>query len=61
MRKISKIKLNQFSQDELSRRKLNALKGGCGCTSNDCGSSCGGSSDWSYFDNYKSGNKAYHY
>lgn len=32
MRKISKIKLNQFSKDELDRRKLNALKGGCNCT-----------------------------
>lgn len=58
MRKISKIKLNQFSQDELSRRKLNALKGGCGCTSSGCGN-CGGTSDWTYFDNKKS--SMYHY
>lgn len=31
MKKLGKIKLNQFSKDELDRRKLNALKGGCGC------------------------------
>ena len=60
MRKISKIKLNQFSQDELSSRKLNALKGGCGCTSGDCGA-CSGSSDWAYYNNDSSNNKAYHY
>ena len=52
MKKVGKIKLNQFGQEELDRRKLNALKGGCGCTSGSCGS-CGGSSDWR--------NKAYHY
>ena len=46
MKKVGKIKLNQFGQEELDRRKLNALKGGCGCTSGGCG--CGGSSDWSY-------------
>ena len=33
MKKVGKIKLNQFGQEELDRRKLNALKGGCGCTS----------------------------
>ena len=31
MKKLGKIKLNQFSKDELERRKMNALKGGCGC------------------------------
>jgi natural product precursor len=32
MKTLSKIKLNQFSKDELDQRKLNALKGGgCGC------------------------------
>lgn len=36
MKKLSKIKLNQFSKDELERRKMNALKGGCGCTAG-CG------------------------
>ena len=60
MRKVGKIKLNQFGQEELDRRKLNALKGGCGCTSGDCGD-CGGTSDWSSFDNQGSKNKAYHY
>jgi natural product precursor len=30
--KISKIKLNQLSKNELDRRALNALKGGCTCT-----------------------------
>lgn len=34
MKKLSKIKLNQFSKDELDRRKMNALKGGCGCIAN---------------------------
>lgn len=42
MRKLSKIKLNQFSKDELERRKMNALKGGCGCRAN-CG--CVGDTD----------------
>ena len=50
MKKVGKIKLNQFGQEELDRRKLNALKGGCGCTSGGCG--CGGSSDWSYYNNF---------
>ena len=50
MKKVGKIKLNQFGQEELDRRKLNALKGGCGCTSGSCGS---------YYSN--DGNKAYHY
>ncbi len=31
MKKLGKIKLNQFSSDELDRRKLNSLKGGCDC------------------------------
>ena len=39
MKTLSKIKLNQFSKDELDQRKLNALKGGCACTYG-C-SSCG--------------------
>lgn len=39
MRKINKIKLNQLSRDELDRRMLNALKGGCDCTYG--GTSCG--------------------
>ena len=38
MKSLSKIKLNQFSKNEMDKRKLNALKGGiCGCT---C--ACGG-------------------
>ena len=32
MRTLSKLKLNQFSKDELDQRRLNALKGGCACT-----------------------------
>lgn len=32
MKTLGKIKLNQFCKDELDRRKLNALKGGCNCT-----------------------------
>lgn len=38
MKKLSKIKLNQFSKDELEQRRMNALKGGCGCRSG-CGCS----------------------
>ena len=30
-RTFEKIKLNKFSNAELEQRKLNALKGGCGC------------------------------
>lgn len=41
MKKLGKIKLNQFSKDELERRKMNALKGGCGS----CGCSCGCTGD----------------
>ena len=33
MKTLGKIKLNQFSKDELNQRKLNALKGGCLCYS----------------------------
>ena len=33
MKTLNKIKLNQFSKNELDQRKLNALKGGCGCES----------------------------
>ena len=42
MKKLGKIKLNQFSTDELERRKMNALKGGCGCAAG-CG--CNGGID----------------
>lgn len=38
-----KIKLNQFSKDELDRRKMNALKGGCPCST-----SCRGCGDVSF-------------
>ena len=31
MKTLKKIKLNEFSKDELDQRKLNALKGGCTC------------------------------
>ena len=58
MKKVGKIKLNQFGQEELDRRKLNALKGGCGCTSGGCG--CGGSSDC-YYNNFGGSNTSYHY
>jgi len=30
-RNFGKIKLNEFSKNELDQRKLNALKGGCTC------------------------------
>ncbi|MDL2278134.1 TIGR04149 family rSAM-modified RiPP [Parabacteroides sp. OttesenSCG-928-G07] len=32
MKKLEKLKLNQFSKNELDRRKMNALKGGCTCS-----------------------------
>lgn len=42
MKKLSKIKLNQFSKEELDRRKMNALKGGCACTyAGGCVRGCG--------------------
>ena len=31
MRSSEKLKLNQFSKNELEQRKMNALKGGCLC------------------------------
>ncbi|MDR2916173.1 MAG: TIGR04149 family rSAM-modified RiPP, partial [Tannerella sp.] len=37
MKKFSKIKLNQFSKDELDQRKMNALRGGCDCRHGICG------------------------
>ena len=40
MKKLNKIKLNQFSSAELDQRKLNDLKGGCSY----CYASCGGCS-----------------
>lgn len=52
MKTLSKIKLNQFSTDELSRRKMNALKGGCECSSKCTSScnSCGSSGSYTTFD-----------
>jgi len=42
MKTLSKIKLNQFSKDELDQRALNALKGGCACTyGGGCPAGCG--------------------
>ena len=41
MKKLGKIKLNEFSKAELDQRKLNALKGGCSCGSI-CSCVCGG-------------------
>ena len=35
MKTLGKLKLNQFSKNEMDQRKLNALKGGC-----DCGVEC---------------------
>ena len=41
MRKLGKVKLNQFSKDELDQRKMNALMGGCRCYyTGSCGCSC---------------------
>lgn len=57
MRKLGKIKLNQFSKDELDHRKLNALKGGCVCPPCSCSNGCsdkqyGSTADASYDLNY---------
>ncbi|MCL2650947.1 MAG: TIGR04149 family rSAM-modified RiPP [Candidatus Azobacteroides sp.] len=40
MKKLGKLKLNQFSKAELDQRALNALKGGCTCA---CVCPCPGS------------------
>jgi hypothetical protein len=45
MKKLGKIKLNQFSNAELQQRELNALKGGCICGSYGCGCICIGDDD----------------
>ena len=42
MKKLGKMKLNEFSKTELDQRKLNALKGGCSCGSA-CACVCAGS------------------
>jgi len=41
MKTLGKLKLNQFSKAELDQRALNALKGGCNCSSL-CSCSCSG-------------------
>jgi natural product precursor len=38
MKKLGKIKLNQFSKNELKRRRMNALRGGNDCS--ECTCSC---------------------
>lgn len=43
MKKLSKIKLNQFNKDELNQRKMNALKGGCCSTCNNVDACTGAS------------------
>jgi len=37
MKKLGKLKLNQFSKAELDQRALNTLKGGCSCS---CSCAC---------------------
>ena len=39
---FGKIKLNQFSNAELERRKLNSLRGGCECSCRLCIDYCAG-------------------
>ena len=52
MKTLGKMKLNQFSKNELDQRKLNALKGGCACTygCSNCGNcpSSGGSAGFEF-------------
>jgi natural product precursor len=36
MKTLSKIKLNQFRKDELEKREMNVLKGGCECVGCAC-------------------------
>lgn len=59
MKTLSKIKLSQFSNDELERRNMNLLKGGCGCTS--CTSSCTGQATMRPYDDASSMSKTYQY
>ena len=42
MKNLGKLKLKQLKKEELERREMNALKGGCSC-----GTACGCGSDGS--------------
>ena len=43
MKNLGKLKLKQLKKEELERREMNALKGGCSC-----GTACGCGSDGSW-------------
>lgn len=54
MKKLGKMKLNEFSKTELDQRKMNALTGGCNCF---CGCVCAGDGDYADELSNKSGSK----
>ena len=56
MKELGKLKLHQLKKAELERREMNALKGGCGCTTA-CG--CPGSLDAQGYSAYGTSNRAY--
>jgi len=65
MKTLGKLKLNQFSKEELDQRKMNALKGGCVCSIGCSGCACSyGDSTLSTLDyaiSHMSGGDAYTY
>lgn len=53
MKNLGKLKLKQLKKEELERREMNALKGGCSCgTACGCGSDGSWSGGSSYQNNY---------
>ena len=53
MKNLGKLKLKHLKKEELERREMNALKGGCSCgTACGCGSDGSWSGGSSYQNNY---------
>ena len=50
MKEVGKLKLKQLKKNELKRREMNAVKGGCSC-SGGCGCGFGGFSDGQNYQN----------
>jgi len=46
MKKIQKLKLSHLSKEEMEKRELNHLKGGCGCGCQYAGEPCGSGDDY---------------
>ena len=61
MKILGRIKLNQFSKDEMERRHLNALKGGCACESSMCSCTASGPSLFSTLERITGGEPVYQY